>query len=52
MKKLLALSTLALAMTTSTIAQDATVSIYADRGQQKIYKEISGQFAEHLGTCI
>ena len=52
MKKLLALSTLALAMTTSTIAQDATVSIYADRGQQKIYKEIYGQFAEHLGTCI
>ncbi len=52
MKKLFALTTLALAMTTSTIAQDATVSIHADQGQQKIYKEIYGQFAEHLGTCI
>ena len=52
MKKLLALTTLALAMTTSAIAQDATVSIHADQGQQKIYKEIYGQFAEHLGTCI
>jgi len=33
-------------------AQDATVSIQADKGTQKIPKEIYGQFAEHLGTCI
>ncbi len=33
-------------------AQDMTVRIAADKGTQKIYKEIYGQFAEHLGTCI
>ena len=34
------------------LAQDATVSIQADKGTQKIPKEIYGQFAEHLGSCI
>lgn len=33
-------------------AQDATVSIQANQGKNKIYKEIYGQFAEHLGSCI
>ncbi len=33
-------------------AQDATVSIQANKGSQRIPKEIYGQFAEHLGTCI
>ncbi len=32
-------------------AQDATISIPSS-GTQKIHKEIYGQFAEHLGTCI
>ncbi|HRN16529.1 MAG TPA: alpha-N-arabinofuranosidase, partial [Xylanibacter oryzae] len=26
--------------------------IHADQGKQIIYKEIYGQFAEHLGSCI
>ena len=34
------------------MAQDATVTIHATKGTQKIHKEIYGQFAEHLGTCI
>lgn len=37
---------------TTALAQDATATVHADRGTQKIYKEIYGQFAEHLGTCI
>ena len=41
-----------LAFTLSVSAQDAIVSISADKGTQKIHKEIYGQFSEHLGTCI
>ena len=33
-------------------AQDATITVYANQGKQKINKEIYGQFAEHLGSCI
>ena len=33
-------------------AQDAIVNIHPDEGKYKIPKEIYGQFAEHLGTCI
>lgn len=33
-------------------AQDAKVSVSVSQGTQKIHKEIYGQFAEHLGTCI
>ena len=36
----------------SMMAQDANITIDADKGTQKIPKEIYGQFAEHLGTCI
>lgn len=32
--------------------QTATVNIHADQGSRIIPKEIYGQFAEHLGTCI
>lgn len=32
--------------------QKTTVKIYSDKGKQVIPKEIYGQFAEHLGTCI
>lgn len=47
------LSTLVLAAIAVTVsAQDATVTIHANQGTEKIYKEIYGQFAEHLGTCI
>lgn len=43
---LLATSSLAIS------AQDATLTLHANQGTQKIHKEIYGQFAEHLGTCI
>lgn len=33
-------------------AQDVTATIHVNQGSQKINKEIYGQFAEHLGTCI
>ena len=33
-------------------AQDATATIHVGQGKDKINKEIYGQFAEHLGTCI
>lgn len=33
-------------------AEDATATIHANQGTEKIYKEIYGQFAEHLGSCI
>ncbi|MBO4607291.1 MAG: alpha-N-arabinofuranosidase [Prevotella sp.] len=36
----------------SSSAQDATISIQTTGSTQKIAKEIYGQFAEHLGTCI
>ena len=42
---------LSAAMTLSA-QQQAIVTIHADQGEQIIPKEIYGQFAEHLGTCI
>jgi alpha-N-arabinofuranosidase len=33
-------------------AGDVQVRIHADQGKTKINKEIYGQFAEHLGSCI
>ena len=30
----------------------ATITVYGDRGERIIPKEIYGQFAEHLGSCI
>lgn len=32
--------------------QKATVTVHPQQGTQIINKEIYGQFAEHLGTCI
>ena len=32
--------------------QKANIEIYPEKGNQIIPKEIYGQFAEHLGTCI
>lgn len=51
MKKNL-ISSLFLAASLSMNAQDATITVNADKGTQIIPKEIYGQFAEHLGTCI
>ncbi len=33
-------------------AQKSTMKIYPEKGERVIHKEIYGQFAEHLGTCI
>ena len=47
------LSSLLLTASLSLPAQrSATLTVEADRGNQIIPKEIYGQFAEHLGTCI
>ena len=34
------------------MAQDATVTLHPEEARQVIPREIYGQFAEHLGTCI
>lgn len=52
MKRLFTTLTLAAAMSVGAMAEEATLTIHADQGKQKIYKEIYGQFAEHLGSCI
>ena len=52
MKRLL-LGTLMLGATLSLPAQkEATITVQADKGTDIIPKEIYGQFAEHLGSCI
>ncbi|KAA6317838.1 Intracellular exo-alpha-L-arabinofuranosidase 2, partial [termite gut metagenome] len=52
MKKTILLACM-LAITLSVSAQrSAAIRIYPDRGTQTIPREIYGQFAEHLGTCI
>ncbi len=53
MKKIIFIIMVCLLFSTTTIiAQDATVTIHANQGKWKINKEIYGQFAEHLGSCI
>ena len=49
--RLLSMAT-ALTLAISTPAQDAQVTIHANQGTQTISREIYGQFAEHLGSCI
>lgn len=51
-KKTLALTALSLGFATSLSAQDVSVTIHANQGKYTIPKEIYGQFAEHLGSCI
>ncbi len=47
------LTSLAFWCTTSLFAQQkVTISVHPEQGTQTISKEIYGQFAEHLGTCI
>ena len=50
--KQLIISIATLFCASTAMAQDATVTIHATKGTQKIHKEIYGQFAEYLGTCI
>lgn len=52
MKQKILSTAIALALVAPACAQDATVTIHANEGKEKIHKEIYGQFAEHLGTCI
>ena len=51
MKKILLLSALCLSMG-ATAQKTSTVTIHETQGKNVIPKEIYGQFAEHLGTCI
>lgn len=50
--KLTIITTLFLASANTMTAQDATIKIHTDQGKSTISKEIYGQFAEHLGSCI
>ena len=52
MKQQILSAALAFAFALPACAQDAKVTIHANQGTEKIHKEIYGQFAEHLGTCI
>lgn len=53
MKSKLVFSSMLLAASMSLSAQkSATITLHAAQGTQIIPKEIYGQFAEHLGTCI
>ena len=53
MKSKLIISGLFLTASLSLSAQkNATITVQAEQGTQIIPKEIYGQFAEHLGTCI
>jgi len=52
MKKLFISAALALATAVPSFAQDATASLNPAEANTVIPKEIYGQFAEHLGSCI
>ena len=53
MKKLLSTTIAMLTLATSAWAADnVKATLHADQGKSKINKEIYGQFAEHLGSCI
>ena len=46
------LTLLATSLSVTSYCQDATVSVDIHHPQEKISKDIYGQFAEHLGSCI
>ena len=53
MRTKLLVSTAFLAVSISLSAQkEATITVHIDQGKEIIPKEIYGQFAEHLGSCI
>ncbi len=52
MKRLFLTLACAAVLPVGAMADNATLTIHADKGTQKIHKEIYGQFAEHLGSCI
>lgn len=52
MKKKLVFGAMVLASLSLSAQKSATIKVNLDEGKQIIPKEIYGQFAEHLGTCI
>lgn len=52
MNRLFTTLSLTVMLSTTALADNSTVTIHADKGTQKIPREIYGQFAEHLGSCI
>lgn len=52
MKKSIIIVALALFTISASAQKKASITINLDEGKQIIPKEIYGQFAEHLGTCI
>ena len=52
MRKILITTAIMLGCTLTMSAEDAKATIDVKQGSQKIHKEIYGQFAEHLGSCI
>lgn len=52
MKKKILFSALLLSSITLTAQKSATIKVNVEEGKQIIPKEIYGQFAEHLGSCI
>ena len=53
MKRLFATAILAIGLSAmATAAETVSVTVHTNQGEQTIHKEIYGQFAEHLGTCI
>ena len=52
MKRIFSSVAIALTFVLSATGQNATVTVHVNKGVQTINKEIYGQFAEHLGSCI
>ena len=52
MKRMFLTAAMVVSVAVGTYAQDAIATVHTQQGKQKIYKEIYGQFAEHLGSCI
>lgn len=52
MKKTITTLCLSAVIALPSMGQDATATIHATQGVHKIPREIYGQFAEHLGSCI
>ena len=52
MKKLFVSALSMIAFLSTTMAQNATITVHPQDGKEIIPKEIYGQFAEHLGRCI
>jgi len=52
MKKCILTITVTMSAAIYALADNTTATIHVNQGKEKINKEIYGQFAEHLGSCI